>query len=85
MLDKDGNLTDTLTFENINILGGGAAAGVGVKLIDFSNQTNAEIAGGHVKAKGNININSESINNVKMTNESLYNCRNINRRCSWYL
>ena len=69
-VDKDGNLTDTITFENTNILGGGAAAGVGVKLVDFSNQTNAEITGGHVNAKGNININSELTNNVKMTNDA---------------
>lgn len=69
-IDKDGNVTlsDTLTFDNTNLLVGVAAAGVGVKLIDFSNQTNAEIAGGTVKADGNININSESTNDVKITN-----------------
>ena len=67
-IDKDGNLTDTLTFDNTNIAVGGIAAGVGVKLVNFSNSTDAEIAGGNVKADGNININAESVNNVKMTN-----------------
>ena len=68
-IDKDGNLTDTLTFDNTNIAVGGIAAGVGVKLVNFSNSTDAEIAGGNVKAGGNININAESVNDVKMTNQ----------------
>ena len=71
-VDKDGNVTlsDTLAFENLKVLGGGVAAGVGVKLIDFSNQTNAEITGGTVTTQGDININSESKNDVKITNKS---------------
>ncbi len=68
-VDKDGKLTDTLSFENTSVTLGGLAAGVGVKLVDFSNSTDAEITGGNVKADGNININAESVNNVKMTNK----------------
>ena len=68
-VNNDGNLTDTLAFDNLSVAVGGVAVGVGVKLIDFSNSTDAEITGGKIKADGNININSESVNDVKVTNE----------------
>ena len=66
---EKGKLTDTLTFDNLSIIMAGSAAGVGVKLVDFSNSTDAEIAGGNVKAGGNINLNAESVNDVKITNK----------------
>ena len=67
-INEKGESVDTLSFDNKNIAAGGVSAGVGVKLVNFANITDAEIAGGNVKADGNININAESVNNVKMTN-----------------